>query len=84
VFGGTPAHKCAQQLVAAAITGAELQFSTFGTPDGCDDLLAGVLAVQERGGGGATSAGRLLAAILECEGCQPSEFVGRFLAALRQ
>ena len=84
VFGGTPAHKFAQQLVAAAITGAELQFSTFGTPDGCDDLLAGVLAVQERGGGGATSAGRLLAAVLECEGCQPSEFVGRFLAALRQ
>ena len=82
VFGGTPAHKFAQQLVAAAMTGVELQFSIFGTPDGCDELLAGVLAVQERGGAGATSAGRLLAAVLGCGGCQPAEFVGQFLAGL--
>lgn len=64
------------------MTGAELQFSTFGTPDGCGDLLAGVLEVQERGGTRSTSAGRLLAANLECGDCQPTEFVGQFMAAM--
>ena len=88
VFGGTPAHKFAQQLVAAAMSGAALQFSTFGTPDGCDEILTGVLGVQEQAGAEAVSAGRLLAAILACEGCRRGrgggggDFVQRFLAAL--
>lgn len=84
VFGGTPAHKFAQQLVAAALVGVErLEFSTFGSPDGCDEVLAVVQQEQIRGAAGeVVSAGRLLAAILDCEGSRPSEFVGRFSAAL--
>ena len=46
VFGGVPAHKFMQQLVAARFAGCDLRFSTFGTPDGCDELL---LAVQLAG-----------------------------------
>eukprot|EP01043_Picozoa_sp_COSAG02_P044645 COSAG02_NODE_4007_length_5920_cov_5.932829_4_plen_389_part_00 len=86
VFGGTPAHKFAQQLVAAALVGVKLEFSTFGTPDGCDEVLAVVhhhhhQQLQEAAEG--VSAGQLLTAILECEGSRPEEFVGRFLAALQ-
>ena len=32
VFGGTPAHKFVQQLVAAMLSGSQIHFSTFGTP----------------------------------------------------
>jgi len=39
VFGGLPAHKFLQQLVAARLAGVDLEFSTYGTPDGCDVLL---------------------------------------------
>ena len=33
-----------QQLVAARLAGVALAFSTFGTPDGCDALLAALRA----------------------------------------
>merc|ERR1719488_36269 len=39
VFGGVPAHKFLQQLIAASLAGVRLAFSTFGQPDGCDELL---------------------------------------------
>jgi len=35
-FGGEPAHKLAQQVIAARLAGVVLLFSTFGCPDGCD------------------------------------------------
>lgn len=38
-FGGLPAHKFAQQAVAAKKAGVQLQFSTFGDPEGCDVVL---------------------------------------------
>jgi len=85
-FGGTPAHKFAQQLVAAALVGvSSLEFSTFGTPDGCDEVLASLEQRQQLQGvaGRRVSAGQLLAAILDCEGSRPAEFVDRFLAALQ-
>jgi hypothetical protein len=84
VFGGTPAHKFAQQLAAAALSGerpASLQFSTFGTPDGCDAVLAAV-AAAEAGRGRPISAGQLLTALLACEGCTQQNFVPRFVSAL--
>ena len=87
VFGGTPAHKFAQQLVAAALAGVKLEFSTFGTPDGCDEVLAVVhhhhqqQQLQDPAEG--VSAGQLLAAILDCEGSPRAEFVGRFSTALQ-
>ena len=40
VFGGTPAHKFAEQMCAAGLAGVSLQFSTFGSPEGCDSVLA--------------------------------------------
>lgn len=39
VFGGVPAHKFLQQMVAASLAGVTLRFSTFGSADGCDTLL---------------------------------------------
>ena len=39
-FGGVPAHKFAQQALAARLAGVRLRFSTFGTPDGCDAVLS--------------------------------------------
>ena len=44
VFGGTPSHKFMQQLIAARLAGVPLEFSTFGTPDGCDAVLAALRA----------------------------------------
>lgn len=38
-FGGVPAHKLAQQIIAARLAGVVLLFSTFGTPDGCDVVV---------------------------------------------
>jgi len=38
-FFGLPAHKFAQQVIAARMAGVSLQFSTFGSPEGCDLLL---------------------------------------------
>ena len=46
VFGGLPTHKFLQQLVAARLAGVRLEFSTFGQPDGCDDLLDSVSQTQ--------------------------------------
>lgn len=40
IFGGSPAHKLLQQLVALRLAGGvEVRFSMFGTPDGCDTCL---------------------------------------------
>lgn len=56
-FGGQPAHKFAQQLVAAMLADCSLRFSTFGTPEGCDDVLA--IVTREK-----PTAARLLNAVL--------------------
>jgi hypothetical protein len=94
VFGGTPAHKFVQQLVGAMVGGGcdTVQFSTFGTPDGCDTLLAALsrlLPQPGSGGGGvdqqgkrAIRPGELLGHLLECCGSQPHEFVSRFVRAI--
>lgn len=39
-FGGIPSHKVAQQIVAACLAGCSVRFSTFGSPDQCDSVLA--------------------------------------------
>ena len=59
VFGGLPAHKFAQQAVAARLAGVRLRFSTFGTPDGCDAVLG---ALQASG----ASVPRTFEALLRC------------------
>eukprot|EP00667_Euglena_gracilis_P011239 EG_transcript_11476 len=46
VFGGTPAHKFLQQLLAACLAGVALEFSTFGNPQGCDAVLAALQQSQ--------------------------------------
>mmetsp|Transcript_16275 Transcript_16275/g.37229 ORF Transcript_16275/g.37229 Transcript_16275/m.37229 type:complete len:311 (-) Transcript_16275:81-1013(-) len=46
VFGGLPSHKFMQQMLAARLAGVPLEFSTFGSPDGCDTLLAALSARQ--------------------------------------
>jgi hypothetical protein len=46
IFGGLPAHKFVQQLVAARLCGSTLHFSTFGQPDQCDEILEGLAAIQ--------------------------------------
>ena len=46
VFGGVPAHKFLQQLIAASLAGVRLAFSTFGQPDGCDELLEKIGSTQ--------------------------------------
>jgi hypothetical protein len=42
VFGGIPAHKMLQQMIAARLTGVTLYFSMYGSPDGCDSVLAAI------------------------------------------
>ena len=37
-FGGKPSHKFIQQVLAAHLAGVKLEFSMYGTPDGCDTL----------------------------------------------
>lgn len=59
IFGGLPAHKFAQQAVAARLAGVQLRFSTFGTPDGCDVVLG---ALQASG----ASVPRTFEALLRC------------------
>eukprot|EP00747_Dinoflagellata_sp_TGD_P083755 gnl/TRDRNA2_/TRDRNA2_162246_c0_seq1.p1 gnl/TRDRNA2_/TRDRNA2_162246_c0~~gnl/TRDRNA2_/TRDRNA2_162246_c0_seq1.p1 ORF type:complete len:459 (+),score=70.22 gnl/TRDRNA2_/TRDRNA2_162246_c0_seq1:58-1377(+) len=56
-FFGTPSHKFVQQVVAAGLAGCSLYFSTFGTPDGCDQVLEIVK-------NNAPSSSRLLEAVL--------------------
>jgi hypothetical protein len=56
---------------------ASLQFSTFGTPDVCDAVLA-----AEAGQDRPISAGQLLTALLACEGCTQQNFVPRFVSNL--
>eukprot|EP01050_Picozoa_sp_SAG11_P010134 SAG11_NODE_1000_length_6221_cov_10.092943_2_plen_254_part_00 len=95
VFGGTPPHKFAQQLVAAALAGqvqpqppqlveqlismVRLQFSTFGDLAGCDRVLA-ALAKWEGRQGQPVSGQQLLTALLACCGCAPRAFLQRFEA----
>jgi len=40
IFGGTVAHKFIQQLIAARMANVSLEFSIFGRPEGCDQLLS--------------------------------------------
>ena len=95
VFGGTPAHKFVQQLVGVIVGGGchTVQFSTFGTPDGCDTVFAALsrlLPKQSSEGAGVDQHGKhvirpgeLLGHLLECCGSQPHEFVPRFLRTIR-
>merc|ERR1712196_103923 len=46
VFGGDPAHKFIQQVVASSLANCKLHFSTFGAPDNCDRVLGIIKAVQ--------------------------------------
>lgn len=46
VFGGTPAHKFAQQIVAASLAGASFHFSSFGSLDRCDEVREQLSAFQ--------------------------------------
>jgi len=39
-FGGLPAHKMLQQAVAAAAAGVDLEFSSFGSYEECDKVVA--------------------------------------------
>ena len=73
VFGGVPAHKFLQQLLAAALAGVRLTFSTFGQADGCDELLEAVRRSQ-------MSVGQAWELLGAC--ASRSAFEGR-LAALR-
>ena len=92
IFGGTPAHKFAQQLAAAALAGqlqpqppqlvesgsaVRMQFSTFGDLAGCDRVLAAVANWEGREGR-PTSGTQLLNVLLACCGCAPRAFVQRF------
>eukprot|EP00746_Dinoflagellata_sp_MGD_P003042 gnl/MRDRNA2_/MRDRNA2_105938_c0_seq1.p1 gnl/MRDRNA2_/MRDRNA2_105938_c0~~gnl/MRDRNA2_/MRDRNA2_105938_c0_seq1.p1 ORF type:complete len:493 (+),score=88.22 gnl/MRDRNA2_/MRDRNA2_105938_c0_seq1:95-1573(+) len=45
-FGGTPSHKVAQQMVAASLAGCGACFSTFGSLDQCDVVLAAVAELK--------------------------------------
>ena len=38
IFGGLPSHKFVQQVLAASLAGVQLEFSMYGTPDGCDEV----------------------------------------------
>jgi poly(ADP-ribose) glycohydrolase len=40
IFGGVPAHKMVQQVLAANLAGVDLEFSCFGSYDECDKVLA--------------------------------------------
>lgn len=79
VFRGMPAHKFAQQVVAAALAEVKIHFSTFGTSDGCDQVLELLKEMQP-------TAAQLLVALL----CQRVAKAGdsdgtskAFLSALR-
>ena len=39
VFRGSAAHKMMQQSVAAAMAGVDLEFSSFGSHEGCDEVI---------------------------------------------
>ena len=77
VFGGMPCHKFLQQVIAAKVAGVELEFSTFGTPDGCDSVLAALRA-------NATPVSRAWDALCGCEGAAHSNsgIEERLLASL--
>eukprot|EP00929_Paragymnodinium_shiwhaense_P092044 TRINITY_DN51921_c0_g1_i1.p1 TRINITY_DN51921_c0_g1~~TRINITY_DN51921_c0_g1_i1.p1 ORF type:complete len:470 (-),score=75.07 TRINITY_DN51921_c0_g1_i1:77-1486(-) len=57
VFGGTPAHKLVQQVLAAMLAGASLSHSTFGDVDDCDVVLDAILSSKP-------TASQLLGALL--------------------
>jgi len=87
VFGGVPAHKFLQQLVAARVAGVRLAFSTFGTPDGVDRVLDAlrarprmsvakawaVLARAERGSSRAVADALVAAILAEPPGGEPAD-----------
>ena len=59
VFGGLPAHKFVQQVLAARLAGVRLRFSTFGNTDGCDKALVALEANRP-------SSAQVYAALLRC------------------
>mmetsp|Transcript_4446 Transcript_4446/g.14244 ORF Transcript_4446/g.14244 Transcript_4446/m.14244 type:complete len:149 (-) Transcript_4446:86-532(-) len=74
-FGGHPAHKFAQQLVAAGLAGCSLRFSTFGDPARCEEVLAAVAAAQP-------SAADLLQAVLVASAAVRARAAKDFATAL--
>lgn len=76
IFGGLPSHKFAQQLVAASLAGCQLRFSTFGAPEGCDELLAAYNASEP-------SAAHLFEMLLDCSSLGRHGFLDAFCDVLR-
>ena len=76
VFGGFPAHKFTQQVLAARLAGVRLRFSTFGQPDGCDKVLEAMTQGKEM------SVARAWALLLECD--RRDSFEKRLCAGLAQ
>eukprot|EP00933_Yihiella_yeosuensis_P079812 TRINITY_DN93238_c0_g1_i1.p1 TRINITY_DN93238_c0_g1~~TRINITY_DN93238_c0_g1_i1.p1 ORF type:complete len:490 (-),score=92.79 TRINITY_DN93238_c0_g1_i1:148-1566(-) len=77
IFGGTPAHKFLQQLVAAKLAGSKIHFSCFGSPDGCDSVYR---MVQEQ----RPTVAQLFQAILETQVKQPADFPAVFERQLKK
>ena len=76
VFGGLPAHKFTQQVLAARLAGVRLRFSTFGQPDGCDTVLDAMTQGKE------SSVARAWALLLECD--RRDSFEKRLCAGLAE
>ena len=76
VFGGFPAHKFTQQVLAARLAGVRLRFSTFGQPDGCDTVLEAMTQGKEM------SVARAWALLLECD--RRDSFEKRWCAGLAE
>lgn len=74
-FGGTPSHKFVQQVIAAHLARVRLEFSMFGTPDGCD-VLWNALCTSP------FSIAHVWRCLLECR--DPHSFEQDFIAKLQQ
>ncbi|CAE8581094.1 unnamed protein product [Polarella glacialis] len=76
-FGGMPAHKFVQQVLAGSLAGFEtISFSTYGQPDSCDDVLNLLVRCQP-------TASQLLQALLSPHVAQRSHSDSRaFVRAL--
>lgn len=74
-FGGLPAHKMLQQSLAANLARVNLDFSLFGSRDGCDEILAALQATQP-------AASTVLHLLLSCK--EPKSFVADAVAFLQE
>ena len=81
VFGGLPAHKFLQQILAARLAGVELRFSTFGSPDGCDEVLD---AMKSSGNKSVADAWALLQRLDRREAFQAGVCAGLRVGILRE